>query len=305
MEILFNFSPTVQIYSIDEAFVDLSGTKRLYKKNYYKIAQDIKDRIKKDVGIDVSIGLSGTKVLSKLANDKVKKYFGGGIYMIGERKIQKELKRTPLNEIWGIGKNLTKTYARWGILYADELVQKSDSWLKSNIGVVGLELKHELLGDIISPVENKVEMPKSIQKTQSFSEFTQDINFIKNELNYHIHTACTKLRKCGGKTRLIGVMLRTKDFQILYIKKKIDIPTNFELEITKIAHPLLDELFQKDILYRSCGIILENISNDIEFQTNLFSEKNINSEKHDRLAKCIDKIKEKFGHDKIKTGYYK
>ena len=102
MSILKDFSPYVQIYSIDEAFIDLTGLTRLYKKNYYKLAKFLRQRILTEVDIPVSIGVSSTKTLSKLASDKAKNK-PGGLYLIGKRKISKELTNTQIEEIWGIG----------------------------------------------------------------------------------------------------------------------------------------------------------------------------------------------------------
>ena len=104
MTILRDISPDVEVYSIDEAFVNLTGLKKLYKRNYVKIALMIKERIKNEVDIPVSIGLSTSKTLAKLASDKAKKT--DGLYIIGSRKIEKELKNTKIEEIWGIGKNI-------------------------------------------------------------------------------------------------------------------------------------------------------------------------------------------------------
>lgn len=123
MKILKDFSPYAQIYSIDEAFVDLTGLTRLYKKNYYDLARHLRQKILDDVNIPVSIGVSSTKTLAKLASDKAKN-IPGGIYLIGSRKIIKELKITKIEEIWGIGRRLSKSLKRHGILTAEELVNK-------------------------------------------------------------------------------------------------------------------------------------------------------------------------------------
>ena len=106
MSVLKDFSPLVEIYSIDEAFVDLTGLERLYKKNYLEIAQMIRQEVKDRVDIPVSIGLSSSKSLAKLASDKAKS-LDEGVYLIGSRKIIPVLQKTSIDEIWGIGKNLS------------------------------------------------------------------------------------------------------------------------------------------------------------------------------------------------------
>ena len=163
MGLLKEFSPKVQIYSIDEAFVDLTGLKRLYnKKNYQELAEFIKNEIKEKLDIPVSIGISSTKTLAKLASDKAKKT-NFGIFSINKNNLQEILETTSVEEIWGIGKNLTLLCKKSGILNAYELTQKDDIWLDKTFGIRGREMKHELLGEIVSPIINEEKLPKSIQ----------------------------------------------------------------------------------------------------------------------------------------------
>lgn len=301
MSILKNFSPFVQIYSIDEAFIDLTGLTRLYKRNYYKLAKHLRSKILEEVDIPVSIGVSSTKTLSKLASDKAKN-ISDGIYLIGKQKIKKELRHTNIEEIWGIGRRLTKNLKRHGVLTAEELVEKTDKWLDSKIGIHGIEMRHELLGEMVSTVTNEVKAPKSIQNTRAFGMFTNDFNFIKNELNKHIHTSCRKLRKYETKCLQIGVMLRTKDFKVFYTKQDLITPTDFELEISNLAINLLKEIYNPNILYRSTGVILDKIGEQGTEQLSLYSDNTIETKKKN-LAKCFDKLESKFGKNIVQTGF--
>lgn len=301
MSILKNFSPFVQIYSIDEAFIDLTGLTRLYKRNYYKLAKHLRSKILEEVDIPVSIGVSSTKTLSKLASDKAKN-ISDGIYLIGKQKIKKELRHTNIEEIWGIGKRLTKNLKRHGVLTAEELIEKTDKWLDSKIGIHGIEMRHELLGEMVSTVTNEVKAPKSIQNTRAFGMFTNDFNFIKNELNKHIHTSCRKLRKYETKCLQIGVMLRTKDFRVFYTKQDLITPTDFELEISNLAINLLKEIYNPNILYRSTGVILDKIGEQGTEQLSLYSDNTIETKKKN-LAKCFDKLESKFGKNIVQTGF--
>lgn len=301
MSILKNFSPFVQIYSIDEAFIDLTGLTRLYKRNYYKLAKHLRSKILEEVDIPVSIGVSSTKTLSKLASDKAKN-ISDGIYLIGKQKIKKELRHTNIEEIWGIGRRLTKNLKRHGVLTAEELVEKTDKWLDSKIGIHGIEMRHELLGEMVSTVTNEVKTPKSIQNTRAFGMFTNDFNFIKNELNKHIHTSCRKLRKYETKCLQIGVMLRTKDFRVFYTKQDLIRPTDFELEISNLAINLLKEIYNPNILYRSTGVILDKIGEQGTEQLSLYSDNTIETKKKN-LAKCFDKLESKFGKNIVQTGF--
>lgn len=303
IEVLKDFSPYVQVYSIDEAFIDFTGLTKLYKKNYYNLAKLLREKILLEVDIPVSIGVSSTKTLSKLASDKAKN-IPCGVFLIGKRKLKKVLPQTQISEIWGIGRRLTVSLKRNGILTAEELVKHSDKWLDSKIGIHGIEMRHELLGEMVSPVSNDEKLPKSIQNTRAFGIFTSDIHFIQNELKRHIHTSCRKLRSYQTKCSQIGVMLRTKDFRVFYTKKDLLTPVNFELEIAQIAMELLDEIYQPEILYRSTGVYFGKIGEQYVEQLSLYSDTSVNSKK-DNLAKCVDKLESRFGKNIVQTGFYK
>jgi len=305
MTILRDFSPTVEVYSIDEAFIELSGLKKLYKCNYFDIAKLIRQRIKDEVGINVSVGVSRSKVLAKLACENAKPNIQNktqGIYLIGKSKISKVLKSTKVQEIWGIGKNTALLFNRWSVYNCDELVKKSDEWLKAKVGKRGVELKHELLGECLDKVKTKRKLPKSIQDTRTFPKTTNDVNYIKNALNIHIHSSCTKLRRLNGRCKTVGIMLRTKDFNVYYDKQNLEDSANFELEISRVAIKLLEKIYDKNTLYRSCGITLEGLDYTTESQLSLFA--NCKQKNYDKLAQAIDKLETKFGKDIVQTGFY-
>lgn len=304
MTVLKSFSPKVEEYSIDEAFVELTGLQRLYRRNYFEIARMIRQEILDKVDIPVSIGVSTSKSLAKLASDKAKN-IEGGIFVVGASKIETLLKNTSIDEIWGIGRNLSRLFRQNGILTAFELVQKSDAWLDKQIGIRGLEMKHELLGETVSRVDDTFKPPKSIQNTSAFGIFTSDLNFIKNQLNYHIHSACKRLRKLNLKCSGIGVMLRTKvEFKVYYEKITIPHSTCYEWEISDIAFKLLEKIYNPKIIYRSSGIILDDFMSSDGEQMFLFAD-NESIQKSERLAKSIDKLESKFGKNIIQTGFTK
>lgn len=303
MSVLKSFSPNVEIYSIDEAFVDLTGLERLYNKNYLEIAQMIRQEVLDKVDIPVSIGVSSSKSLAKLASDKAKK-MNEGVFLIGARKIIPVLQKTSIDEIWGIGKNLSILLRKNGILTAYELVSQDDLWLNKQIGIRGLEMKHELLGEMVSPVSNDEKLPKSIQKTSALAKFSSDKDYLKNSLNYHIHRACVKLRKINAKCKGITIFLRTKDFRIFSEKKVLNSGTDFELAISDIVFELLDKIYNPKILYRSTGVILDSFVFNNEAQMSLFSDVSV-VEKHEKLSKCFDKLEARFGKDIIQTGFVK
>ena len=301
MYILKEISPNVEIYSIDEGFVDLTGLCKVYNKNYYTMAKYIQDRIWNEVGMPVSIGISRSKTLAKLASDRAKTT-KDRIILLGKRKIPKYLNEVEVSEVWGIGGRLTLRLQRYGITTASQFVSKDDKWIKKNFGKNGLTTKYELLGNSVLPIVSNPPLPKSICDTQSFPEFTSDYDYLKNELQVHIHSACRRLRQAGCKCNRIGVIVKTKDFKCGFLEVDLDNPTDFELDISKPAFELLNYMYSPNILYRSIGILLENFNSAENEQLNLFQNQ-ITKEKSEKLGKAIDRIEERFGRNKIKVGF--
>ena len=301
MAILKDFSPNVEIYSIDEAFVDFTGLTKLYKKNYYKLAESLQQKIMCDTSIPVSIGVSSTKTLAKLASDKSKRT-RSHICLAGRARITELLSHTEIQEVWGVGRKLGVKLRGLGVRTALDYVRKEDEWIKKRFGKNGLAIKAELSAIMVSPISNEVEKPKSISDTKSFLEFSSDLKFLKNELSIHIHEVCSRLRKIGCKAGTIGVILKTKDFQTLYLKKPLKFMTDFEFDISKVAFLLLEEMYKPDVLYRSIGIVLEDFNSCEEEQLQLFND-NIKKEQNEKLGKSLDKLEKKFGRNIVRTGF--
>lgn len=301
MDILQDFSPNVEVYSIDEAFVDFTGLTKLYHKNYYKLAQELQKRIWDEVKIPVSIGVSRTKTLAKLASDK-SKFTRNRICLAGKAKDAELLKHTDIQEVWGIGRKLGVKLRGLGVRSAFDYVQKDDVWIKNKFGKNGLAIKAELSGIMVSPVSNEIELPKSISDTKSFLEFSSDLQFLKNELSIHIHEVCARLRKINCKCSTLGVILKTKDFKTCYEKVTLAVPADFEFEISRHAFPVLEKMFQANTLYRSVGIVLEDFNSCSEEQLILFEE-NTKREQSEKLGKSLDKLEQKFGRNIVRTGF--
>ena len=301
MDILKSFSPHTEIYSIDEAFVDFTGLTKLYKKNYYQLAKDLQTKIMEETSIPVSIGVSRTKTLAKLASDKSKRT-RTHICLAGRGKTRELLSHTEIQEVWGIGRKLGVKLRGLGVRTALDFVEKDDGWIKKRFGKNGLAIKAELSGIMTSPVSNEVELPKSISDTKSFLEFSSDLKFLKNELSIHIHEVCTRLRKINCKAGTIGVILKTKDFQTLYMKTKLKFLTDFEFDISKEAFLLLEDMFWPDVLYRSVGIVLEDFNSCEEEQLLLFNN-NEKREQNEKLGKSLDRLEKKFGRNIVRTGF--
>ncbi len=305
MQKLYDFSPTVEKYSIDEAFIDITGCERAHKTTYFEIAKKIRASIKEEIGIDVSIGLSSSKTLAKLASEiaksKIRKKTDlSGVFEINVENLENILRETPINEIWGIGRNLDKTLRRHNIRSAADFKALPEDFLKRNLGKNGLDMQKELSGISINPVESEPSTPKSISKTASFRHFTDDKSVIKYALNYHCHLVCTQLRNQDLTAKLLVVMLRTKDFRVYTNKLALNSPIESEFEINREIYRLFDEIYLPGTIYSSSGVILSKIEKKKEEQLGLFNaEEKIKSKK---LSKAWDNIEKKYGFGSLKIG---
>ena len=297
MNMLKSFTPDVEVCSIDEAYIDLTGTKLLYKQNYINTAKMIRNEIWEKLHIPVSIGLSNTKTLAKLASDKAKNY--GGIYAIGNAKRNKVLASTLIKDISGIGKKLEQRMREECIFTALDFVSRPDYWIKGNFGKNGMDLKNELMGISLFKVIKENKAPLSIQQTSALKEFTSDLSVLKSALNGHIHNACKKARTENLKALQIEVMLRTKDFRVFTSKTKLEFATNQENEINVVAIKELEKIYSPLIIWRSVGISLFGLVNNDIMQDDLFTTK---AKSNDKFGKLLDDLENKFGKNIVHFG---
>ncbi len=294
MQKLLNYTPDIEQYSIDEAFIDLTGLKKLYRCSYEQIIEKIKYEIETEIGVPVSIGLATSKTLAKLACEKAKKdKFLNGTCRIRYSDIDEILRKTYIENIWGIGKNTAALFHKYGIYKCSEIVKQNDFWLKKIWGKRGIELKAELLGQSAYPVVSKVVLPKSIQKTSAFSQFTSDKNYIKDSLHYHSHQVCSKLRNLGLQAEVIWVMLRTKDFHVITEKMVLPEPSDSEFLINQFVDRLFDKIYDSQVIYRSSGIFADKLSEKATSQLFLFEDEK--TQKAKKLAEIWDSIEQKYG----------
>ncbi len=301
MSVLKDFSPNVQIYSIDEAFVDFTGLTKLYKKNYYELGKELQTRVWEGVNIPVTIGVSTSKTLAKLASDKAKNS-KTRVALAGKQTRIKLLKNTEIDEVWGIGRKLGVRLKGYGIKTAYDFTNRDNGWIQKRFGKNGLVTKAELIGTMISPISNETELPKSVSDSKSFLEFTSDLNFLRNELSIHIHSCCKRLRKINCKCSVVGVFVKTKDFRTYYDKQTLEVPLDFEFDISKTAFKILDKLYNPSVLYRSIGVVFEDFNKTSQEQLFIF-ENNTKREQNEKLGKSLDKLEKKFGRNIVRTGF--
>lgn len=292
-----SFTPDVEVCSVDEAYLDLTGTKLLYRQNYIKTAQMIRQAVWDELHIPVSIGLSTTKTLAKLASDKAKN--AGGVFAIGSAERNKILAQTLIADVSGVGRKLLLKMREECIFTALDFVMRPDYWVKARFGTHGADLKAELSGIPLFKVEPDDKAPLSIQQTSALREFSSDIAVLKTDLCRHIHTACRKARSEGAKAAAIEVMLRTKDFKVVTARARLDFASNQETEITPPALRLLTQLFTPAVVWRSTGITLTGLVYGEREQLDLFQPA---KKSDDRLGSILDELEEKFGKNIVHLG---
>lgn len=297
MNELKSFTPEVEVCSVDEAFIDLTSTRLMYGRNYIKTAKQIREHIWNKLHIPLSIGISSTKILAKLASDKAKS--NGGIFAIGNAERNKILAQTKIEDVSGIGRKLLVKMREECIFTALDFISRPEHWIKINFGKHGTDLRSELTGNALFKVEKEAKAPSSIQQTAALKEFSTNLETLKADLCKHIHNACKKARNEGARATTIEVMLRTKNFEVYTERLKLDFPSNQEKEITPPALMLLNKMFSPFVTWRSVGITLANLTYSDDEQMDLFNK---GKKTDERIGKMLDELEEKFGKNIIHLG---
>jgi DNA polymerase V len=301
MSILKQFTPDIQVYSIDESFLKLEGFEGYNLTDY---GMSMKNRILKWTGIPTCAGIAPTKALSKVANKIARKYPNqtNGVYVIDtEVKRIKALKWTKIKDIWGIGKKLSNRLATKGCKNAYDFTQLHESWVKSNMSVVESRLQRDLLGMPTLDLEVQ-KSKKSIATTRTFEKPLKELDEIKERVSTFAFVSGEKLRRQNSHCHMIIVILRSnyfrEDLKQHYATKVISLPypTNSSLVLSNYAIKAIEEVFKKGIEYKKAGIILTGLVPSNNYQLNIFDWENSN---HQPLMKAIDKINYRFSN-KIK-----
>ena len=299
MKILKTFSPNVEIYSIDEAFLDLSFVE---ENKTEELAKEIRNRILKWTGIPTSVGISNTKTLSKVANHIAKKNNTGVMYL--DPKYSDEyLKKFEIQDIWGVGRQLTKFFIKNNILTAFDLKNVSNTWIKKSTNVLSAKTVMELRGIPCIDLMPYSEKRKSCCVSRSFGRKVSNLEELKEAITAHALNATEKIRTDEQITRSITVFIRTspfnKDKRYYSNSHTVELPidTNNSLEIVKYALEALDKIYKPGYLYQKAGIILSKLKYADKFERNLLTpiiEKDLK-----KLMNAIDLTNTKYGRYSI------
>ena len=298
MKTLKSFSDKIEIYSIDEAFVDLSHIQDKEIENYGK---EIRERILRWTGIPTSVGISNTKTLSKVANHIAKKNKSGVIYL--KENIDEYLKDFYISDIWGVGKQLSKLYIKNGIDTAYKLKNISNSWVKKSTNVSGAKTVMELRGTSCINLETQETKRKSCCVSRSFGKKIESLEKLQESITTHCLNAAEKIRHDNQTTKAITIHIRTSPFDKnrKYYSNSItiDLPiaTSNSLELVGAAINGLKKIYKCGYFYQKAGITLSKLAELSENELNLLAP--IMENKSQTLMKAIDFTNAKYGRNAI------
>ena len=302
MTVLSEFSPDMEIYSIDECFLRLNGFELF---NLQEHGQNMRLKVVKWTGIPISVGIAPTKALAKVANRITKKYpeRTQGVYIIdSDQKREKALKWLKVEDVWGIGRKHAKRLQDIGVLTAFDFIKLSDDWVKRNMSVVGLRLKHDLQGIPTLDLED-AQPKKNIATTRTFETNYTRFEDLAERITAFTASCAEKLRRQKSCCNSLMVFVQTNRFSKNHpqycrnIVIKLPFATNSTIELTKFSLLALKQIFKQGYHYKKAGVIVQDFVPENEIQTQLFDNRN---EKHIPLMKVIDRINAQFGQQKIR-----
>lgn len=305
MRVLNRFVETIEVYSIDEAFLDLTGYEQIYP-DLNKLAQEIKSIVHQWLGLPVSIGIAPNKTLAKVATWIAKKRpEHEGIYQLSQPdEIRQALADCPCSEVWGIGQQYNQLLKDNGIETAYALTQCPDVWIQKHMTIDGLRLVDELRGNPRRAIQRYPPPKKSILTAPTFGKPVDDLKTLQEALTTHVVRCAEKLRRQQSAARLLTVYLQTNPF-------RSDQPQYFNHQSVVLPHPscatpellqyalsVLDSIYKPAYHYKRVGVMLSGFVPQEFQQQHLFTD--LPDDRLRSVSQTIDKLNEKYGRDKIR-----
>jgi len=295
--IMRRYTSTVEEYSIDEAFADITGLRGPLKGSYIDIALRMKQEIERELGITVSVGVSLSKVLAKIGS-KWKK--PAGLTVISGRHIDDFLRGLDVEKLWGIGAQTAAYCRQLGIKDSFDFATRNSAWITERFAKPYQEIWAELNGESVYPV---VTVDKSsyasIGKTRTFTPPSADRTFVYAQLLKNLENACIKARRHKLAARSVAVFLKKQDFGYDGTEVRLTRATAFPMEFEESIRKAFDGLFRQRTAYRATGVTLLGLEPAGATQLGLF-EKPLALEKMKRLYGAVDALAEKFGKHAVR-----
>ncbi|WP_421254701.1 translesion error-prone DNA polymerase V subunit UmuC [Aeromonas sp. 600282] len=294
MTTLEGMAPTVEVYSIDEAFIELSES---WAGDLTTYGRQIRERVQQWTGLTVGVGIGPTKTLAKLANYAAKKWpaTGGVVDLRDEARRARLMAITPVQEVWGIGRRLTAKLESLGIRTVAELVSADAKSLRRRYGVVVERTVQELRGIPCAELEEMAKAKQQIICSRSFGDRITQIGAMHQALAGYMERAAEKLRAEGMRCRHVTLFIRTSPFndkEPYYgnqISTRIATPTNDTRALLALIGPLLSNIWREDVRYMKGGVMLADVTPASMHQGDLFADQQ-QDPRSDALMKVIDQI---------------
>jgi DNA polymerase V len=307
MQTLAHFCPDVEVYSVDEAFLDLSG---FSDRNLNEYAQQIRTTVKQWTGISVSIGIATTKTLAKIANHMAKADPSSSgvtdISVLSKSEIDAILGNVEVREVWGVGRNIAEALHGKGIWTALQLKQANPDWVRKRFNVVSLRTVLELGGMSCLPVENTTDAQKGMMVTRCFGRPVTGLGEMKEAIATHVSRLAEKLRKEGLVTPIIVVSFRTNRYADspqygANQEVRFPVPTNSTQAMLQPALDAVTAIFRHGYQYYKAGVYAPELVDANAIQGTLFDAPE-DSAKSQRLMQALDGINRKLGSGSLQFG---
>lgn len=300
---LMEFTPAVERYSIDEAFLDLRGMEPV---DFDALAKEVSRRCLRNTGIPVSVGIAPTKTLAKIASKLCKRYpkLRGGCYMYRAEDIVKVLRKFPVEDVWGIGRRFSKRLTELGIMTAYDFTTLSPEWVRAQMSIAGVRTWRELRGEACIGFEEGFQAKQSICTSRSFASEIYDFDALAEQVAKFASMTAEKLRRQHSACNQMTVFAWTNRFKEEWVSNRgnscvtvFEMATDSSIEMVKASRAALGEIFARGCGYKKAGVIATSIIPKDSVQANLFGDTDV--QRHDRLMRAIDAINGRMGHDSV------
>jgi len=301
METLEQFCPDLEIYSIDEAFLSLSG---FTSRNLTDYGRTIRDAVKRWTGIPVSVGIAETKTLAKIANRIAKRTpdTGGVFDLLACSDRDTLFGRVPVEEVWGIGWNHTRLLNQHGIMTALQLLKVDDQWIRKHLGIVGLRLVMELRGISCLGLEECPAPKQSVTCSRAFGQLISTLADMEEAISSYTSRVAEKLRRERLVATMMTVCLTTNEFKEgpQYSNSatlKLPVASDSTSDLIKSALQGIRAIYREGYLYKKAGVILTGLVSAGHTQADMFDSQD--REKTTRLMSALDAINHRWGSDTL------
>lgn len=305
MEVLSQFSPEVDPYSIDEAFIDLSGVEDDELEEY---GRKIRKTVVKWTGIPVTIGIASSRTLAKIAAGVAKqdKNLEGSFSLVNHPDLNDILRETPVEDIWGIGRGSADKLRQNGIRDAWKFSTANLQWVKKKLTIVGMRCAQELRGISCVSLEDVEPGKRSLMFTRSFGHPVTDLKELEEAVSFYTASCAEKLRAKNMVTGMLTLFLR--EYQQgggwhtnkMQASVALSEPTDFTPDLLLHVQAMLPQLYRKGIRYKKAGIMMTDLTPRDQIQLSIFQKQPRKEDQ--RLMKAIDEINEKIGKGTVFSG---